>query len=167
MLLTLELTGDDTQTATRTFTLAHALSFTKCTLHSVEMSLRGDPLVQDWTDTQTGAYPDGVSRTVHAPIYLELGGLYDSSNVQTYTSTSPTTLIPLGAAEGANGLRAEPRVLDYVLYDGTGVSLEANDDITMQLYYRSVESGVYGGIAAFDQNSFEDDCRCTVTLLLE
>ena len=37
----------------------------------------------------------------------------------------------------------------------------------MQLYYRSVESGVYGGIAAFDQNSFEDDCRCTVTLLLE
>ena len=112
MLLTLELTGDDTQTATRAFKLAHTLSFTKCTLHSVEMSLRGDPLVQDWTDTQ-----NGVSRTVHAPIYIELGGLYDSSSVQTYTSTSPTTLIPLGAAEAGGKRRtcraacARPRAL--------------------------------------------------------
>ena len=58
-------------------------------------------------------------------------------------------------------------MLDHVLYNGAGVSLQPDDEITMQLYYRSVESGVYGGIAAFDQNSFEDDCRCTVTLLLE
>ena len=47
-------------------------------------------------------------------------------------STSPTTLIPLGAAEGANGVRAEPRVLDYVLYDGAGVSLEADDEPKFQ-----------------------------------
>ena len=167
MLLTLELTGDDTQTATRTFKLQHGFTFTKCTLQSVEMSLRGEPLVQDWTDSQTGAYPDGVNRTVYAPIYLELGGLYDSAHVQTFTSNDPSTLVPLGAAEGANGLRSEPRVLNYVLYDGSGVTLQPDDAITMQLFYRSVETGVYGAITAFDQNSFEDDCRCSVTLLLE
>jgi hypothetical protein len=54
-----------------------------------------------------------------------------------------------------------------VLYDGPGVTLEPDDEITMQLFYRSVETGVYGSITAFDQNSFEDDCRCSVTLLLE
>ena len=32
------------------FKLARALAFTKCTLHNVGMSLRGDPLVQDSTD---------------------------------------------------------------------------------------------------------------------
>ena len=167
MLLTLELTGDDTQTATRSFKMAQTLSFNKCTLLSVEMSLRGEPLAQDWTDSQTGAYPDGVNRTVYAPIYLELGRLYDSANVQTFTSNDPSTLIPLGAAEGANGVRSEPRVLNYVLYDGPGVTLQPDDEITMQLFYRSVETGVYGAIMAFDQNSFEDDCRCSVTLLLE
>ena len=167
MLLTLELTGDDTQTATRSFKLLQALSFNKCTLQSVEMSLRGEPLAQDWTDAQTGAYPDGVNRTVYAPIYLELGGLYDSANVQTFTSNDPSTLVPLGAAEGENGVRSEPRLLNYVLYDGPGVTLEPDDEITMQLFYRSVETGVYGSITAFDQNSFEDDCRCSVTLLLE
>jgi hypothetical protein len=65
MLLTLELTGDDTQTATRTFKLLQALSFNKCTLRSVEMSVRGEPLAHDWTDAQTGAYPDGTNRTVY------------------------------------------------------------------------------------------------------
>ena len=167
MLLTLELTGDDTQTATRSFKMTQTLSFNKCTLQSVEMSLRGEPLAQDWTDSQTGAYPDGVNRTVYAPIYLEIGRLYDSANVQTFTSNEPSTLIPLGAAEGANGVRSEPRVLNYVLYDGPGVTLQPDDEITMQLFYRSVETGVYGAIMAFDQNSFEDDCRCSVTLLLE
>ena len=167
MLLTLELTGDDTQTATRAFKMAQTLSFNKCTLQSVEMSLRGEPLVQDWTDSQTGAYPDGTNRTVYAPIYLQLNGLYDSGDVQTFTSNDPSTLVPLGAAEGANGLRSEPRLLNYVLYDGSGVTLQPDDEITMQLFYRSVETGVYGAITAFDQNSFEDDCRCSVTLLLE
>ena len=167
MLLTLELTGDDTQTATRTFKLQHGITFTKCTVQSVEMSVRGEPLSHDWTDSETGAYPDGVDRTVYAPIYLELGGLYDSANVQTFTSNDPSTLVPLGAAEGANGVRSEPRVLNYVLYEGPGVTLQSDDEITMQLFYRSVETGVYGTITAFDQNSFEDDCRCSVTLLLE
>jgi hypothetical protein len=111
MLLTLELTGDDTQTATRTFKLQHGLSFTKCTLQSVEMSVRGEPLSHDWTDSETGAYPDGVDRTVYAPIYLELGGLYDSANVQTFTSNDPSTLVPVGATEGANGVRSESRLL--------------------------------------------------------
>ena len=124
MLLTLELTGDDTQTATRSFKLQHGLIFTKCTLQSVEMSMRGEPLSHDWTDSETGAYPDGVDRTVYAPIYLELGGLYDSANVQTFTGNDPSTLVPLGAAEGANGVRSEPRLLNYVLRSVTDPFLD-------------------------------------------
>ena len=51
----------------------------------------------------------------------------------------------------------EPRALNYVLYDGSVVTLQPDDGITVQLFYRSVETGVYGAITTFYQNSFEDD----------
>ena len=169
MLLTLELTGDDTQYATRAFKLPRGLTFSKCTLHSVDMSLRGDPLVHSWTDAQTGAYPDGISRTVYAPIYLSISGLYDASHVQSLidSGSSPTELIPLGTAQGSNGVLSDPRILDMPLYNGTSVALPAETEITMQLFYRSVETGVFGDISSFPTESFEDYCRCTVTLVFE
>ena len=43
----------------------------------------------------------------------------------------------------------------------------AGTEVSAQLLYRSVETGVYGNIQSFASGTFSDDCRLSVTLVLE
>ena len=168
MLLTLEMTGDDTGIAQRQFTLPYDLSFRKCTLHSIDVNLAGADTGSDlWSKTETDDLASG-GREVYAPLYLAIEGLLDPSEVQTLadSATVPRTLIPVGTAEINTGTRGDPRRLDTVLCT-TGRELEAGDILTLQLYYRSVEAGTHGAIQAFPTGKFYDDNRVQVTLLLE
>jgi len=82
------------------------------------------------------------------------------------SNVTPRTLVPIGTAEINTGTRGEPRVLNTVL-SSSARNLRSGDVLTMQLLYRSVESGTHGAIQEFASGTFYDDNRVQVTLLLE
>jgi len=167
MLLTLEMTGDDTGIAQRQFVLPYDLSFTRCTLQTVDVNVAGTETSDLWNKNETDD-GDTATRDVYAPLYLAIDGLLDPSEVQTFADsvTQPHTLVPIGTAEINTGTRGLPRVLNAVICS-TARAMSAGDTLTLQLYYRSVETGTHGAIQAFPAGKFYDDNRVQVTLLLE
>ena len=168
MLLTLEMNGDDTSTGQRQFTIPYNIAYTKCTLHSVDVNVAGTETSDLWNKTETDDGATGPGREVYAPLYLALDGLLDPSEVMTFadSNVTPRTLVPIGTAEINTGTRGEPRVLNTVL-SSSARNLRSGDVLTMQLLYRSVESGTHGAIQEFASGTFYDDNRVQVTLLLE
>ena len=151
----------------RQFTIPYDIAYTKCTLHSVDVNVVGTETSDLWDKTETD---DGATggRQVYAPLYLALDGLLDPSEVMTFadSNVTPRTLVPIGTAEINTGTRGEPRVLNTVL-SSSARNLRSGDVLTMQLLYRSVESGTHGAIQEFASGTFYDDNRVQVTLLLE
>jgi hypothetical protein len=95
-------------------------------------------------------------------------GLLDPSEVMTFADSNLTarTLVPIGTAEINTGTRGDPRVLNTVL-SSSARDLRSSDVLTVQVLYRSVESGTHGAIQEFTSGTFYDDNRVQVTLSLK
>jgi hypothetical protein len=166
VVLTLECTGDDSSTATATFTLPSDITFSTCTLHSVDVDVASSVTEDYWTKAETGDNPV-AGRDVYAPLYLALRPFCDRGEILTMAdSTLAHDLIPLATAEPETGVRQNPRVRDLIIARGSR-TLAAGTEVSAQLFYRSVETGVYGNIQSFASGTFSDDCRLSVTLVLE
>ena len=166
VVLTLECTGDDSSTATAEFVLPADVTFSTAALHSIDVNVVGSVTMQTWTKTETGDLPAG-SRDVYAPLYLALRPFCDRGMIMTMTDgTLGHDLIPLGTAEPLLGAHQNPRVHDLAIARGSR-TLAAGTEVSAQLFYRSVETGTYGDIQSFASGTFADDCRLSVTLVLE
>ena len=85
VLLAMELAGNATVSPSYTFTLDHALTYSRATLCAVDLHAPSPGLVESWTSTQTcDDYP--VNRTAYAPLYADIGGVADNGHVHFYTS---------------------------------------------------------------------------------
>ena len=70
--LTLECTGDDSSTAMATFTLPSDITFSKCTLHSVDVDVVSSATEHYSTKAETDDAPV-AGRDVYSPLYLGCG----------------------------------------------------------------------------------------------
>lgn len=177
-LLTLELLGDNDNVAETTHTLDLPLSFKTATLRAVDVHAPGTSLTHSWTKVQTG---DTEDRDVYAPLYVDIEGLLDDGAVRFFSSADDgiplRTLIPIGSA-GPTGTSV-PSIRNLNIPIGSGdFRLAAGTTLTVRLFYRSVEDGVYGPIVQLPAESsdgyttttpgaWSNDCRCTLYIDLQ
>ena len=182
VLLALELAGNATVNPSYTFTLDHALTYSRATLCAVDLHAPSPGLVESWTSTQTGDdYP--VNRTAYAPLYADIGGIADNGHVHFYTSHNddgehPRHLVPIGDAKTGNHSLRSVNIPLFVNADGATVTREVGYNITVSLYYRSVETGSLGDILPLPANvsdgeggttygAWTKDSRCTLYIDLQ
>jgi hypothetical protein len=182
VLLALELAGNATVSPSYTFTLDHALTYSRATLCAVDLHAPSPGLVESWTSAQTGDdYP--VNRTAYAPLYADIGGIADNGHVHFYTSHNddgehPRHLVPIGDAKTGNHSLRSVNIPLFVNADGATVTREVGYNITVSLYYRSVETGSLGDILPLPANvsdgeggttygAWTHDSRCTLYIDLQ
>ena len=157
VLLALELAGNATSTPSYTYTLRHSLTYTQATLRAIDLHAPSPELSESWTGTQLNGDPYTSNRTAYAPLYADIGGIADDGQVNFYTSHSDAgehrgRLVPIGDAKSGNhSLRALNIPLFTSANDGVTIR-EAGDEITVTLYYRSVENGSLGDIVPLVAN---------------
>ena len=182
VLLALELTGNATSDPSYTFTLRHPVTYSKATLVGIDLHAPSPLLSESWSNTQTGDdYPQ--NRTAYAPLYADIEGIADNGHVMFHTSHSDADehrgrLVPIGDAKtGNHSLRSLSLPL-FAHADGGTVTREAGSDITVTLYYRSVENGSLGDITPLLANASDgeggtthgpwtNDSRCTLYIDLQ
>ena len=182
VLLALELSGNATSNPSYSFTLRHPLTYSKATLCGIDLHAPSPELSESWSNTQTGDdYPQ--SRTAYAPLYADIEGIADDGHVNFYTSHSDAgehrgRLVPIGDAKSGNHSLKSLNIPLFNHADGGVVTRDAGSDITVTLYYRSVESGSLGDIVPLLANQSDgeggttygpwtNDSRCTLYINLE
>ena len=184
VLLALELAGNATSNPSYTFTLRHPLTYTKATLVGIDLHAPSPLLSESWSNTQTGDdYPQ--NRTAYAPLYADIEGIADNGHVMFHTSHSDADehrgrLVPIGDAKSGNHSLRSLSLPLFTSTDGGAVTRDAGSDITVTLYYRSVESGSLGDIMELTANTIDDedgsvdeygpwtnDSRCTLYIDLQ
>lgn len=184
VLLALELAGNATSNPSYSFTLRHPLTYTKATLVGIDLHAPSPLLSESWSNTQTGDdYPQ--NRTAYAPLYADIEGIADNGHVMFHTSHSDADehrgrLVPIGDAKSGNHSLRSLSLPLFTSTDGGAVTRDAGSDITVTLYYRSVESGSLGDIVELTANTIDDedgsvdeygpwtnDSRCTLYIDLQ
>ena len=185
VLIALELTGNDTAAPSYTFTLQSPLSYSTATLRAVDLHAPSVGLSQSWTAAQTGdgGYPS--NRTAYAPLYVDSEGVMDDGQVALYSSHTDSAqhnrcLLSIGDAKTSNhSLRTLNLPIASALQTGGLIEMEAGDEITATLYYRSMEGGSIGDIVPVPANvgagdggiesygAWTNDGRCTLYIDFE
>ena len=185
VLIALELTGNDTAAPSYTFTLQSPLSYSTATLRAVDLHAPSVGLSQSWTAAQTGdgGYPS--NRTAYAPLYVDIEGVMDDGQVALYSSHTDSAqhnrcLLPIGDAKTSNhSLRTLNLPIASALQTGGLIEMEAGDEITATLYFRSMEGGSIGDIVPVPANvvagdggiesygAWTNDSRCTLYIDFE
>ena len=174
-ILEFTIDGDSSTDGSQTFTLPHTYAFRTLRLKHVIYSIGNDSLYQSWSSSTSGVSAPS-SRSMYAPLYLDVSGLgvqthdhyYFASSNNMYNATGVVAIGHATSNYGTSDSSNKITNLDLTLIDNELTTWQKDDTITLAVKHASVESaGSFGLPQSFNSTSWDDSCRITVVLELD
>eukprot|EP01045_Picozoa_sp_COSAG04_P014971 COSAG04_NODE_1154_length_8051_cov_26.213531_8_plen_193_part_00 len=173
-LIEFTIDGDSSTDGSQAFTLAHTYTFRTMRLKHVIFTIGNDSLQQSWSSSTTGVSAPS-SRSMYAPLYLDVSGLGVEASDQYYYASDGTYnaagLVAIGHATSNYGTSDNTNKMSHLgvdLIKNEETTWTKGDTVTLAVKYAPVEySGTFGTPQAFSSTSWDDTCRITVALELD